>query len=114
MRVLVTGGRDYTDWPALVRVLNGLGITELCHGAARGADKMAGSWARIAHIPVTAYPADWDGNGKAAGPIRNRLMLDDFKPDLVVAFPGGKGTAHMVSIARKAGLPIQEVTREEP
>jgi hypothetical protein len=41
------------------------------------------------------------GDGRAAGPRRNQRMLEDFRPDLVVAFPGGRGTAYMV---RRAGL----------
>lgn len=48
----------------------------------------------------------WKDHGKAAGPIRNQLMLDDFKPDLVVAFPGGKGTADMVKKAQDAGVTV--------
>ena len=48
-------------------------------------------------------PADWTKHGKAAGPIRNQKMLDEC-PDLVVAFPGGKGTADMVRRAMKAGI----------
>jgi hypothetical protein len=48
--------------------------------------------------------------GKAAGPIRNQRMIDEGKPDLVIAFPGGRGTADMVSRAKKAGIPVQEIT----
>jgi UDP-N-acetylmuramoylalanine-D-glutamate ligase len=60
-------------------------------------------------IPVETYEADWDTHGKAAGPIRNKRMLDEGKPDLVVAFPGGRGTANMISQARKAGVEVIEV-----
>jgi predicted Rossmann-fold nucleotide-binding protein len=41
--------------------------------------------------------------------VRNRQMLTEGRPDLVVAFPGGKGTANMVALARKAGVEIVEV-----
>jgi hypothetical protein len=58
-------------------------------------------------VPVVRYPADWARHGNAAGLVRNQQMLDDGKPDLAVAFPGGKGTADMVRRARKAGIPIK-------
>lgn len=60
-------------------------------------------------VPVIVYHADWNAHGRSAGPIRNAKMLAEGKPDLVVAFPGGKGTAHMVGIARKAGVPVVEM-----
>lgn len=47
--------------------------------------------------------------GKAAGPIRNQRMLDDGKPDRVLAFPGGRGTANMVKLAKAAGVPVHEI-----
>jgi UDP-N-acetylmuramoylalanine-D-glutamate ligase len=57
---------------------------------------------------MSIYPAKWDLHGKSAGPIRNQQMLDT-GVDLVIAFPGGKGTAHMVSIAKKAGVKVVEI-----
>lgn len=53
--------------------------------------------------------ADWEDLGRKAGPIRNQRMLDDGRPELVVAFPGGPGTAHMCRIAREAGVEVIEV-----
>ena len=50
--------------------------------------------------------ADWETHGRAAGPIRNEKMLT-WKPDLVVAFPGGVGTADLVRRAEAAGVPVQ-------
>ena len=61
-------------------------------------------------VPCRVYPADWKANAKAAGPIRNAEMLADFKPDTVIAFPGGRGTADMVRKAKAAGVRVIEVT----
>ena len=83
-------------------------ITRLIHGAARGADSLAAAWARSRGIPALAFPADWKQDGKAAGFIRNARMLRDGRPELVVAFPGGNGTAHMVKLARSAGVTVLE------
>jgi hypothetical protein len=60
-------------------------------------------------IPCSVYMADWDGLGRKAGPIRNQRMLDEGKPDLVIAFPGGRGTADMVRRAREAGVEVVEL-----
>lgn len=112
MRILVCGGRDYSDalWVAhiLGRVLRERGISLVIHGAGRGADSLAASWAGQHRIETLPFPADWKAYGRGAGPIRNQQMLDEGKPDAVVAFPGGKGTADMVERAKKAGVPVWE------
>lgn len=105
VRAIVCGGRDYSDWEHVVRTLDAIGVTELAHGCASGADSLAKAWAYLRRIPTAQYPANW-ANGKAAGPIRNQRMLDDFKPDAVIAFPGGRGTADMVRRAQAAGVKI--------
>ncbi len=81
----------------------------LIHGAARGADSMAGQYGAEMGLKVQAFPADWATHGRAAGPIRNRQMLVEGKPDLVIAFAGGRGTANMMVQAREAGVPVIEV-----
>jgi hypothetical protein len=53
------------------------------------------------------YKAEWDKHGRAAGPIRNQQMLDDGKPDLVLAFAGGRGTDDMCRRAREAGIEVR-------
>lgn len=58
-------------------------------------------------VPVRVFKADWDKHGKAAGPIRNQQMLDEGKPDLVLAFAGGKGTDDMCRRARAAGVEVR-------
>lgn len=107
MRVLVTGGRDFNN-PALLATA----LEQETDGAKHvtimtGADHYAGQWARRNQDSVTLeeYPADWSSHGRAAGPIRNQKMVDKM-PDLCVAFPtGGRGTAHCIGAARKAGIP---------
>jgi hypothetical protein len=110
MRVLVCGGRDYQDVVQVNLVLDTFHalhtITGLCHGGARGADSLAGRWAAKNKIPRAVYPANWKEHGKAAGPIRNAFMLEAYKPDLVIAFPGGSGTAHMVKLAERAQVRV--------
>lgn len=113
MRVLVCGGRDHPD-PIGVRLhLDSMHaaspIACVITGDARGVDRTAMMWANENGVPTEPYPADWEKHGRAAGPIRNRQMLDEGKPDLVVAFPGGRGTADLVRRAKAAGIPVREV-----
>jgi len=115
MRLLVTGGRDFNDMDFVFSVLDNLhrtrNVTVLMHGGARGADRLAGMWGLSRGVVVEVYPANWKEHGLAAGPIRNQEMLDA-GPDLLVAFPGGRGTADMVRRARQAGLEVIEAQAE--
>lgn len=110
MRLLVCGGRDFSDTEHAYRVLDKLhrqhGIDAVIEGDGRGADRIAGYWARRNRIDNLKFPANWV-QGRAAGPIRNAKMLAEGKPDMVLAFPGGRGTADMVSKARAAGVTVQ-------
>lgn len=113
MRVLVCGGRDFRNKELLNQVLNDLAKVEIVdciiEGDAEGADRLAGFWAKKHRVDLKLFPANWNLHKKSAGPIRNQKMLDEGKPDLVIAFPGGKGTAHMIKIAKEAGVPVKEI-----
>lgn len=113
IRVLVTGGRDYADRDAVFATLDALhaerGIVALATGGAAGADRLADAWAAAQGIERHRYTPDWQQHGRAAGVIRNSEMLREFAPDLVVAFPGGRGTADMVAKARRAGVDVIEI-----
>lgn len=111
-RVLVCGGRDYRHASRVYQVLDNIRPSEVCQGGASGADSYAASWCRVYDVPCKEYRANW-AMGKVAGRIRNEHMLRDFQPDLVVAFPGGVGTAHMVAIARDAGVPVMMIGEPE-
>lgn len=110
MRVLVCGGRDYGDAAVLGRFLDALhherAFSTLIEGGARGADRLARRWAQSRGVQVVTYPAQWDAFGKRAGFLRNRQMLEEGRPDMVVAFPGGRGTLSMVMLAVEASVPV--------
>lgn len=109
MRTLVCGGRFYEDEARVFDVLDLLGPTLVIHGCAKGADSLAAAWARKRGVALAPYPANWNVYGKAAGHKRNQLMLDEAKPDLVVAFPGGAGTADMTRRAEAAGVGVVRI-----
>lgn len=111
MRVIVCGGRNFRSpaqvWKVLDELHSELHFTALMQGGATGVDAFAKDWAATKpEIKRFVCKADWDAHGRAAGPIRNARMLE-WKPDLVVAFAGGAGTANMVKQAEAAGVPVR-------
>ena len=113
------GGRDLA-WPhqrvaaELLARSGGRSVQRLFHGGARGADAAIARAAHQLGWPALALPAAWERHGRAAGPIRNRELLEQAvaravahtSPGssasvLVVAFPGGPGTASLVQQARR-------------
>jgi len=108
-RVLVCGGRNYDDFAHVKGTLDNLVqflAPEFCiiQGGAKGADSLARHWAKLQGVCCITVPANWDCYDNKAGSIRNKWMLDFCKPDLVVSFPGGTGTAHMVKLAKQYGI----------
>ncbi len=111
---IICGGRDFRDAEMFDSAMGDLirlkGMPEcIVNGGALGADLMAKGWAERHAIEVRSVAADWGLHGRAAGPIRNQTMLDRYKPDFVVAFPGGRGTADMVRRSREAGVDVAEI-----
>lgn len=111
MIVLVCGGRDYPARQDAFSCLDSLhaqyGITGIVEGEARGADTLAKEWAIARGVTLYPHRADWDTHGKKAGHLRNAAMLNNNPPPTYcVAFPGGRGTADMVSKAKAAGLVV--------
>jgi hypothetical protein len=108
-RILVCGGRDFDDAELLFAVLDALPQPLIIiHGAARGADTLAGDWAISRGQQQMPFPARWAEYGRAAGIYRNIEMLEQGEPDAVIAFEGGRGTAHMIAAARAANVPVTQ------
>lgn len=114
MKVLVCGSRKLAGYDAVHTVLanlledRGFEVFTVIHGAAQGADTLAGIADHNLGLEVVSVPAEWEKYGKKAGPIRNQKMLD-MKPGLVLAFPlpDSVGTFDMVNRARKAGVEVR-------
>lgn len=122
-KVLICGGRTFTDRIFFMNKLdeiaqkrfprtisdkygNFLFDVIIISGGASGADTLAIDWAVNNWCLFHEYKADWKKYGRAAGLIRNKEMLEKEKPDLVIAFPGGKGTKNMINLARKANVEV--------
>lgn len=109
MRILVCGSRDWSEREPIRNYLASQdGNHTLIHGAARGADSIAGEVAAALGWEVLPFPAEWERYGRAAGPRRNRAMLAA-RPDIVVAFhdslDASRGTKDMLRQARRSGVP---------
>lgn len=115
--VLVCGGRNYNKSLRIIAILRAVHtvrpIDRIIEGGAHGADMHACLWAKTNNIPTSTFKAEWDKHGYAAGPIRNKRMLVEGKPDLVLAFPGGAGTANMVRQAIDHGVRTFDIPDED-
>jgi hypothetical protein len=119
-RVIFCGSRNWRSWHPILNAMLELATEHpdmvVIHGGARGADEMVDNYAHKLGLTVEAFPADWQGRGRAAGPIRNRQMLDAgvdevvaFKDDFDYSLKTG-GTENMVKIATQAGIPTRVLT----
>lgn len=124
-RILVCGGRDYENKDGslfdTLDMLDGKldGIDLVITGGQKtwvkdkekfiGADYFAELWAKSRGIDIRVFEAKWKTYGRSAGPIRNGQMLTEGKPNLVVAFKGGKGTRNMITQAKKKGVMVMEI-----
>ena len=128
MKILVCGGRTYgtkrdeknnrVDDPFEIGLLNKVlssifKVDLLINGNAKGADALSTAWATENKVPTLLYPAEWDKYYKSAGPIRNLRMLKESAPDMVVAFSGGKGTAHVIETARANNVAIWDLSSND-
>lgn len=129
MRVVVTGGRKYQDSARVAAVLQAVhtkhGIDAVIQGGADGADRLCAEWAWDHKIPVATVNAKWEDIDRPgaviktradgtkydvlAGYFRNERMMAEGRPDCCIAFPGGTGTAHMLGLMKKSGLPLWEI-----
>ena len=112
MRVLVCGSRQWKDYAFIERRMKALPPgSVIIEGESRGADKTARRIAEHLGFEVKPFPANWKKYGDSAGKIRNQQMLDEGKPDLVLAFPlsNSIGTKDMIARAKKAGIKVEEV-----
>jgi len=113
MKVLVCGGRRFSDINLLNNTLNTFrsSISVLIsNGNARGADQLGEQWAKTNGVEIDRYPAQWNIYGKSADFQRNEQMIREGKPNVVIAFRGGAGTAHMVRTAKAANIKVWEIS----
>jgi hypothetical protein len=108
MRTIIAGSRDFNDKRILLNAINKCGWipSVVISGDCRGADKLGAEWASWKSVPVEKFPAYWKEHGKAAGPIRNRLMADNAEALIAIWDGESRGTKNMIETARAKGLRV--------
>lgn len=103
INLAVIGSRTFVDSKRLWTDLDNIRSVIRCivTGGASGADAMAESWANDRKVPCIVIYPDWEKYGKAAGPIRNKEIIENC--DEVLAYWDGKskGTQHALALARR-------------
>jgi len=108
--VAVTGTRYGLSQSYIDRVMDAAHakhqITKLVHGDGNGVDQQCAAWAERNGVTHTGalYRAQWDSLGRRAGPERNRRMLSEEEPAVLIAFRGGSGTSNCVGAALDLGI----------
>lgn len=114
LTILICGSREWNNAEIIRGHIANLSPNKVIHGGCTGADSISGLIAKEMGIFVQVFEADWKSHGRAAGPIRNQKMLDDGKPDLVLAFhnniDSSRGTSDMIKRARRRGLPCNIIS----
>jgi hypothetical protein len=111
MKVIIAGSRTIVDYDLVVIAVtnSGFEITELVCGEARGVDTCGRQWAEKRQIPIKSFPANWDANGRRAGPMRNRQMAE-YAEALILIWDGKSfGSANMLKEAKYRSLKIYEL-----
>ena len=122
MIAIICGGRNYTpkvgnssiedDYKYLDSMHFRFNIQEIVSGCAKGADTLGEEWAKSRKIKTTRFPAEWDKYGVGAGTLRNTKMIhyvmNHYHRPIVIAFPGGVGTQHMMRIAIQSHVRVFE------
>ena len=113
MKVLVCGGSSYRDKATVFDELDKLHghhpVSLIINGGARGADYCSSQWAKESDIPLRVFKADWQQFGDQAVFVLNGAMIEEAKPELILAFPGGDVTTDMVKRAEQVGITVIKV-----
>ena len=105
MKYIIAGGRDFTNYTVMAKILKEFDIDTVISGCARGADTLGAEWAAKNGIPLQTFPAYWDTYGKAAGFIRNAEM-GDYADSAIIFWDGkSKGTKHMIQTMKRLKKP---------
>lgn len=113
MKIIIAGGRDYLpneeEKETVKNILKENQVTGIVSGCATGVDTWAIDLGSELELSIDLFPADWKQHGRSAGPIRNGLMAQ--YADMLIAFPGGRGTDNMIKQATEKGLKVVFISR---
>ncbi len=107
MKVIIAGSRSLDNYLLVTEAMQRCGytVTEVVCGMATGVDNLGERWATTNNIPVKQMPANWNRDGKAAGPIRNREMAKYADAAVIIWDGKSAGTRNMVDEMIRAKKP---------
>lgn len=117
MKLIIAGSRDLHPKLSLIneiRINFYIHCKEIVSGGASGVDEKAMHYAEHWGLKYTEFPADWDKNGKAAGPIRNKQMAEYGDALLLIWDGSSRGSANIKKEMEKLGKPVYEVIIKKP
>lgn len=109
MNVLVTGGRYYSNDLMVYEALDEAKPTIVVNGGATGADTLSTRWCDMNGVPCAIFPPAWTKLSRAGGMIRNKWMLQFIEIELVLAFPGNRGTEGMIRLAEAENIHVKRI-----
>ena len=108
MKTIIAGSRTIDDFDVVAEAVrcSGFPIREVVSGGARGVDALGELWANRASLPYVIFRANWDRDGRRAGPLRN-IEMAKYADALVAVWDGkSRGTKHMIDEATRRGLKV--------
>jgi hypothetical protein len=107
MKVIIAGSRNISDYMLVVNAVKSsvYDITTVISGCAVGVDRLGELWARTNNIPIIEMPANWNRDGKKAGPIRNKEMALVADAAVIIWDGESTGTRNMIDCMIKLKKP---------
>ncbi len=111
MRLIVAGSRNITTYETVKTAIDslvnqGMEITAIIEGTAKGVDKLASRYAKEHGIENIRVPAEWQLYQRGAGAVRNRKMAEIGDALLALWDGSSKGTMNMIAAANAKRIPV--------
>lgn len=108
-KLIIAGTRTFNNYQLLKDNIKAEKVGMIISGGAAGADALGIKFAKEHNIVYDICYADWNKYGKAAGPIRNKEMVQ--KANCAIFFWDGisRGTANCIALATAKGIPVKVI-----
>lgn len=108
MKTIIAGSRNCSEYDVAISAFQEcpFKVSLIVSGGAKGVDKMGESLATELQLPLVVFHANWEGEGRKAGPLRN-IRMGDYADALIAIWDGkSTGTKHMIDYMIKLKKPV--------
>jgi hypothetical protein len=105
-KIAIVGSRGFKRLDLIRSALENMMPCEVVSGGAPGVDREAERLAQELHCPTRIFPADWKGQGRDAGKIRNKEIVDYCDALLIFWDGDSPGTQHVLALAMIEQKPL--------